>query len=65
MNFLRLRSEINEHEEETTVVVLSKSGTTVEVGAGYLYFRDFMQDKLKESWRRHFLFVTGAQEEFS
>ncbi len=60
--FLRLRSEINEHEEETTVVVLSKSGTTVEVGAGYLYFRDFMQDKLKESWRRHFLFVTGAQE---
>ncbi|MBI4973107.1 hypothetical protein HZC27_00640 [Candidatus Roizmanbacteria bacterium] len=60
--FLRLRSEIEGHEAETSVVVLSKSGTTVEVGAGYLYFRDFMQDKLKESWKKHFLFVTGAHE---
>lgn len=60
--FLRLRAEIDGHEDATTVVVLSKSGTTVEVGAGYLYFRDLMQDKLKESWKRHFLFVTGAHE---
>lgn len=60
--FLRLRSEIEGHEAETSVVVLSKSGTTVEVGAGYLYFRDFMQDILKDSWKKHFLFVTGAHE---
>lgn len=60
--FMRLHSEIEGHEEETTVVVLSKSGTTVEVGAGYLYFRDFLQDTLKESWKKHFLFVTGAHE---
>ena len=60
--FLRLRSEIEGHEEETTVVVLSKSGTTVEVGAGYLYFRDFMQDALRESWKKHFLFVTDSKE---
>ncbi len=60
--FLRLRAEIEGHEECTTVVVLSKSGTTVEVGAGYLYFRDFLQDKLKESWKKHFLFVTAEHE---
>lgn len=60
--FVRLKNEITGHEEETSVVVLSKSGTTVEVGAGYLYFRDFMQDKLKESWKKHFLFVTDAKE---
>lgn len=60
--FLRLRAEIDGHEDATTVVVLSKSGTTVEVGAGYLYFRDFMQDKLENSWKKHFLFVTGAHE---
>ena len=60
--FLRLRAEINGHEEEVTVVVLSKSGTTVEVGAGYLYFRDLMQDALRESWKKHFLFVTDLKD---
>jgi len=60
--FLSLKNKIAGHETETTVVVLSKSGTTVEVGAGYLYLRDLLQSKLRESWRDHFLFVTGAHE---
>ena len=61
--FLRLRSEIINMKKRRLSWFFPNRVPRSEVSTGYLYFRDFMQDKLKETWRRHFLFfVTGAQE---
>jgi len=48
--------------EETVIVVVSKSGSTIETACGYLYFKQLFQKKHVTTWAKHFVFITDSKE---
>jgi len=48
--------------EKTVVVVVSKSGSTIEPACGYLYFKHLFRKRLKADWAKHFIFITDANQ---
>jgi len=48
--------------EKTVVVVISKSGSTIETACAYLYFKNLFQSKYPDEWARHFVFITDASK---
>lgn len=48
--------------EETLVVVISKSGGTIETMAQYFIVRDWLQSRLGERWTEHVLAVTDESK---
>ncbi|PIP52800.1 glucose-6-phosphate isomerase [Candidatus Beckwithbacteria bacterium CG23_combo_of_CG06-09_8_20_14_all_34_8] len=48
--------------EKTVVVVVSKSGSTIEPACGYLYFKNLFRKRLKDDWTKHFIFITDANQ---
>lgn len=50
--------------EKTLVVVVSKSGGTIETISQYFLVRQWMQKKLDDRWNEHFLFVTDSDNGF-
>ncbi len=50
--------------EETLVVVISKSGGTVETMAQYLLALPWLQKKVPQDWKKHLLLVTDAKKGF-
>ncbi len=51
-------------KEETIVVTISKSGTTIETIAQYFIVRDLYKSLLPESWQNHFIHVTDRHNGF-
>lgn len=49
---------------ETLVVVVSKSGGTIETLAQYFFARDWLRNALGERWTDHLLLVTDARNGF-
>lgn len=47
--------------EETVVVVISKSGGTIETMAQYFLVRRWLQNALGEDWKRHVVLITDAK----
>lgn len=47
--------------EETLLVVVSKSGGTIETASQYLLAKEWLKGALGESWTQNVLFVTGDQ----
>ncbi len=47
--------------EKTVFNVVSKSGTTTEIMAYYLYFKELVQSKVNQKWARHFVFTTDKE----
>lgn len=57
-DYLALEQKLKRHGlKKTAFVLLSKSGTTAEPIASYLYFRDQFEKQLGSDWRDHFLIV--------
>ena len=50
--------------EETVVVVISKSGGTIETMAQYLLVLPWLQEKLPGSWRDHLFMITDSHKGF-
>ncbi len=50
--------------EETLVLVISKSGGTIETVGQYLLVQKWMQQKLKDAWSNHFFFITDPDKGF-
>lgn len=48
--------------EETVVVVVSKSGSTIETACGYLYFKNLFQNNIVQDWAKHFVFITDSKQ---
>lgn len=49
---------------ETAVVVISKSGGTIETMAQYFLVRDWMREKLGDGWKKQTVMVTDEKEGF-
>ena len=49
---------------ETLVVVISKSGGTIETLSQYFFVRDWLRNALAERWTEHLLLVTDARNGF-
>ena len=50
--------------EETIVLVISKSGSTLETLAQYFICKEWMQKKIPQAWQEHFLVITDQNEGF-
>lgn len=49
---------------ETLVVVISKSGGTIETLSQYFFVRDWLRDSLGERWTDHLMLITDAEKGF-
>lgn len=49
---------------KTVVVVVSKSGATIETMAQYFLVRKWLEEKLPKDWREHLFFVTDENKGF-
>ncbi len=45
--------------EDTCIVVISKSGTTIETITLYFLVKKWLQEKFPSSWQEHFFIITG------
>ncbi|MFA5136879.1 MAG: hypothetical protein WC489_05840 [Patescibacteria group bacterium] len=57
--YQRLQTKVIGYENETAIIIVSKTGTTVEPSVWYLLFREHFEKVLGNEWRDHFLFITG------
>ncbi len=48
--------------KKTLVVVVSKSGKTIETLAAYVFFQNLLKQQLVESYRKNLVFITDPQE---
>jgi glucose-6-phosphate isomerase len=50
--------------DKTVVVVISKSGGTIETIGQYFLVREWLQERLGDAWKDHLLYVTDADKGF-
>lgn len=50
--------------DKTIVVVVSKSGGTIETMSQYLLASEWLQEKAGKSWRKHLFFITDSNKGF-
>ncbi len=50
--------------EETLVLVISKSGSTLETMSQYFICKNWLKKKLPNSWKEHFIAITDAKKGF-
>lgn len=52
---------LNEIDIESTIFnIISKSGTTTEIMAHYLYFKKLVKQDFPRNWQKHFIFTTSS-----
>lgn len=59
---LRLKQKLP--PDQTLVVVVSKSGSTIETVSQYLIFKTWLEENLDEAWIDHILYITDADKGF-
>jgi len=48
--------------KDAVIVVISKSGSTIETACGYLYFKNLFKTQLGDSWAKNFVFITDSKQ---
>lgn len=50
--------------DKTLIVVVSKSGNTIETVSQYLIFKTWLKEHLNDAWLDHILYITDAEKGF-
>lgn len=58
--YLKLDKNLN--YQDTVIVVVSKSGGTIETACAYLYFKQKLIEQIGDNWAKHFVFITDPKE---
>lgn len=57
-----LDQKLEGHEEDTTIVVFCKSGTTMEPTSVYYHLKEHMKKKFGDAWKKHFIMATDGEK---